>query len=400
VITPSTNTGGTLPRDRYDVVVVGARCAGAATAMLAARQGLRVLVLDKTTQGSDTLSTHALMRPAVAQLQRWGVLDRIVEAATPAITTTTFHYGESSVPIAIKPDAGVDALYAPRRTLLDSLLVDAARAAGVEFRFGVTVTGVHRDGRGRVRGVTGRTHDGRKVEVGGDVTIGADGMRSRLARLLSAPTTHAAGHTTATIYSYIGGIEAQGYEWYFRAGGAAGSIPTDDGDSCVFVTTTPQRFRAELRADVRGGFRRLLAEVAPDLAERVAAVPGPARYRSWEGMPGYLRKPFGPGWALVGDAGYFKDPITAHGITDAFRDADLLSRAVVAAAGGAPEALAYGCYEQVRDELSLPLLRVSDRIASFAWGLDEVMGLHKELSTAMNAEGDMLAGLDRPVLAA
>jgi len=232
------------------------------------------------------------------------------------------------------------------------------------------------------------------------VTIGADGMWSRMARLVSAPTTYAAGSTSATIYAYVGPMEAAGYEWYFRPGAAAGAIPTNDTNSCVFVSTTPDRFRSELRGNVRGGFARLLAEVAPDLAERVAAVAQPARYRSWDGMRGYLRKPFGPGWALVGDAGYFKDPITALGITDAFRDAELLARAVVAAAGGAPDDLSYGCYEQVRDRYSLPQLRISDQVASFGWGLDELMALHKDLSRTLAAEGEMLADLAAPALAA
>ena len=126
----------------YDVVIVGARAAGAATAVLLARQGMRVLVVDRDRYGTDTLSTHALMRGGVLLLSRWGLLDQIVDAGTPAIRRTTFYYGAETVSVAIKPSPGVDALYAPRRTLLDRVLVDAAVAAGAEVRFGVTVTGL------------------------------------------------------------------------------------------------------------------------------------------------------------------------------------------------------------------------------------------------------------------
>ncbi len=128
-----------LIRDRYDVVVAGARCAGASTAMLLARRGFRVLVVDPARPGSDTLSTHALMRGAVLQLARWGLLDRLEGAGTPPMTSTTFHYGDESVRVEIKPRDGVDALYAPRRTLLDPILADAALDAGADVVHGLSV---------------------------------------------------------------------------------------------------------------------------------------------------------------------------------------------------------------------------------------------------------------------
>src|SRR3954451_6962727 len=121
-------------RSKYDALVVGARCAGAATAMLMARCGLKVLVIDRGSYAADTISTHALMRPGVMQLFRWGLLPRIVAAGTPAVCSTVFHYGGDVLEVEIRPSGGVEALYAPRRTLLDSTLVDAARRAGVEVR--------------------------------------------------------------------------------------------------------------------------------------------------------------------------------------------------------------------------------------------------------------------------
>src|SRR5215831_12691096 len=122
---------------RYDAVIIGARCAGAATALLLARSGAKVLVVDRQAYGSDTMSTHALMRGAVLQLNRWGLIPEIAAAGTPAIRSTTFHYGGEAFRVALKPDHGVECLFAPRRTVLDRLLVDAAREAGAEVRHGV-----------------------------------------------------------------------------------------------------------------------------------------------------------------------------------------------------------------------------------------------------------------------
>src|SRR5919202_5966716 len=126
-----------MKSEGYAPLVVGARCAGAATAMLMARRGMKVLVIDRAAYGADTMSTHALMRGAVLQLHRWGVLPRLREMATPPVRSTSFHYGdEAPVRIEIRPADGVDALYAPRRTVLDSILADAAAEAGAEVRHG------------------------------------------------------------------------------------------------------------------------------------------------------------------------------------------------------------------------------------------------------------------------
>ena len=137
----------------WDVIVVGARVAGAATAMLLARAGLRVLCVDRSRHGSDTLSTHALMRGGVLQLTKWGLLDAVVAAGTPPVRRTVFHYGEEQFAVSIKPAAGTDALYAPRRTVLDALLVDEAVRSGVIVEFGTPVVGLCRAADDRVTGV-------------------------------------------------------------------------------------------------------------------------------------------------------------------------------------------------------------------------------------------------------
>jgi len=172
----------------YDALVVGARCAGAATAMLMARKGMRVLLIDRGSYGTDTVSTHALMRGGVLQLHRWGLLSRLQEAGTPPVRETTFHYGDQSVTVAIKPSNGVDALYAPRRTLLDATLVDAAREAGVTVRHGHTVMGLTQRSDGRVCGATAIDVDGNAITIKADLVIGADGVCSSVARMAGAET--------------------------------------------------------------------------------------------------------------------------------------------------------------------------------------------------------------------
>ena len=143
--------------EEFDAVIVGARCAGAATAMLMARAGLRVLVVDRTHPSRDTLSTHALMRAGVLQLSRWGLLQRVVAAGTPPVTATTFHYGDRTETLQL-----TEPLYAPRRTVLDTALLSAAQEAGAQARFGVDVTELCRDRTGRV---TGRAGPGRAAAI-------------------------------------------------------------------------------------------------------------------------------------------------------------------------------------------------------------------------------------------
>jgi 2-polyprenyl-6-methoxyphenol hydroxylase-like FAD-dependent oxidoreductase len=386
-----TGPGRSSPaRERYDVVIAGARCAGAATAMLLARQGLRVLVADPMRRGSDTLSTHALMRGAVLQLHRWGLLDAVRRAGTPAIRTTSFHYGPESIEVRIKERDGVDALYAPRRTVLDPLLLGAAEAAGAEVLLGCSVAGLVWDRDGRVRGATLSGPDRRERQVTAGLVIGADGRNSRVARLVGAPVDEPGAHSTASIYAYHRDIGLEGYHWFYQIGASVGAIPSNDGDTCIFASMPAARFVSR-RTGLDALYREVLRDVSPALAERVAAA-GPVHgMRAFAGARGFLRRSAGPGWALVGDAGYFKDPLTAHGITDALRDAELLARAI---ATGRDEAALE--YQATRDGLVRGLFAATDRIASFGWDLEEVKVLHLALSREMNAEVDLLLTLPDP----
>ena len=365
----------------YDVIVAGARCAGAATALLLARRGLKVLAVEKRNYGSDTLSTHALMRGGVLQLARWGVLDDIMAAGTPAVRTTSFHYGEEVVEVPIKPSDGVAALYAPRRRVLDRILVDAARKSGAEIRFETAVVGLLRSDSGRVCGGVLRDAAGGLSTVRAGIVIGADGIRSTVAREVRAPTHRLGKHASAVLYGYWGGVPADGYHWHFQAGVSTGTIPTNNGETCIFVSVAADRFREEVSRDVSGGYRRLLTEASPGLTAGLAAAHLVEPLRGFGGENGFMRQSVGPGWALVGDAGYFKDPLTAHGITDALRDAELLAEAVEC--GSDP---AFAGYQQQRDELSMPLFEATDAIASFSWSLERLKDLHIALNAAMKAE--------------
>jgi len=375
-------------RSSYDAIVVGARCAGAATARLLARRGLKVLAVERSRRGSDTVSTHALMRGGVLQLHRWGLLDVLVAAGTPPVRRTCFHYADETVEVAIKPRDGVDALYSPRRTLLDTVLADAAAAAGAEVVHGVAVRDLVRDPGGRVRGVVLETAFGAR-ELAADLVIGADGLRSTVARLVEAPVERAAIHATGVVYAYWKGLGLDGNHWHYAPGVGIGAIPTNDGDTCVFAGTTSARYAAEVRRDIETGYHRLLAEVSPELAGRVAGTARSGGYRAFAGVPGFLRRSWGPGWALVGDAAYFKDPITAHGMTDALRDAQLLADAV-----GIGTEAALADYQRRRDDLSGAFFAATDRVASFAWDLDELKRVHLEMSREMARESEAIAGMD------
>ena len=364
----------------YDAVIAGARCAGAAAALLLARQGARVLLLDRSRYGTDTLSTHALMRGAVLQLHNWGLLPRVIAAGTPPVRSAIFYLPGATSTVEIKPKNGVEALYAPRRTVPDAILADAARDAGADVRFGASVTGLRRGRAGRVTGITGRAGPAR-LEVSADLVIGADGRRSAVARWAGARTAHVAPASGAAIYRYVRDGTTEGYHWYFRDGAAAGVIPTNDGLACVFAATSAERLRREPGSGADAAWRRILDRVAPELAERFGPRDAAGPPRVFPGLTGYLRDAAGPGWALVGDAGYFKDPITAHGITDALRDAEILARAV---ASGGPDAVHR--YQAERDELSLRLFRVTGRIASYTWTADQIGDHLLELGEAMAEE--------------
>ncbi|CUR60495.1 Monooxygenase FAD-binding [metagenome] len=377
-----------------DVVVVGGRVAGASTALLLARAGLSVALLDRGRRGSDTLSTHALMRAGVLQLSRWGVLGDVVAAGTPAIRRTVFHHADGEdLAVTIRPRAGVDALYAPRRHVLDRLLVEAAEDAGVQVLHETTVTSLRHDPTGRVAGVVARTGSGVHVDLAARLTVGADGIRSRVAEQVGATTTWRGRTASAVLYRYVEDRGADAYEWTYGAGAAAGIIPTNAGASCLFVSTTPTRMRRLRRLGVDRAVSELLVAAGPAAVERAHELRPLSPVRGWAGVPGFVRRSWGPGWALVGDAGFFKDPITSHGMTDAMRDAELLARQVLAAHGGVAEDVALADYQRTRDRLSRDLVATTERVAAYDWDATGIRSLLHRLSAAMADEVEHLESL-------
>jgi flavin-dependent dehydrogenase len=371
-------------KTRFDAVIVGGRCAGAATALLLARAGARVLVVDKGVYGSDTLSTHALMRGAVLQLHRWGVLPAVIAAGTPAIHTTTFSYSEQDVTVEIEPRHGVDALFAPRRSLLDRLLVDAAIQSGAEFTFGVRVDELLIDEHSRVRGIAA----GGLGHIAAEIVIGADGLHSTVAQRVGAVSVVDGHNATGVLYTYWEGLDAKSFYWGFRQMAGVGVIPTNNEASCVFVAIPSQRFREEVGSDPLRAYRRFVRGAIPEIDARLDDARRVEPIRGFGGVRGWIRRSSGPGWALVGDAAYFKDPLTAHGITDALRDAELVARAIIA---GTSEAMS--TCETTRLELSKPLFQLTDDIVSFARTDAELQSLHRALSAEMSREVRALAGL-------
>jgi 2-polyprenyl-6-methoxyphenol hydroxylase-like FAD-dependent oxidoreductase len=380
---------------RSDVVVVGGRVAGASTALLLARAGVRVTLVDRDRYGSDTLSTHGLMRAGVLQLFRWGILPDVVAAGTPPVREVVFHYSDGErTSVLLRPSAGVDALYAPRRHLIDRILVDAAAAAGAEVIHQTSVIALLRNSADRVAGVRVQGHGG-SADLRATLTIGADGVRSTVADQVAAPVVWQGRTASACLYRYFSDLPAAGYEWFYGDQAATGLIPTNDA-VCVFVAATPARMRSLRRSGAEEAYTVLVASAGPTLVERISAATPASRLHGWAGMPGYSRTCWGPGWALVGDAGYFKDPITTHGMTDGLRDADLLSRAVLSMLSGGSEADPFAAYQRTRDRLSRQLFETTEAVAAYDWDLNQARRLLRQVSAAMGDEVEYLEALLEP----
>ena len=376
----------------YDVIVVGARVAGASTAMLLAQRGHQVLMVDRATMPSDVVSTHAILRSGILQLTRWGVLDRVIAAGTPPVRDITLGFGDERIPFRVRPEHGVDTLYAPRRHILDSILVEAAREAGAEFAGGTRMVDLLRGDDGRVNGIV-TSQRGKELAFTSRVVIGADGVWSRTASLVEAASYRSHPPTNAVTYAYYSGVDVPGFWFQFTPGVNAGIIPTNDGLCCVFAGRRNDRI-AEFRADSETEFDRLLRQAAPDLAERVSAGSRVSQFRGTKGLPGFIRQPWGPGWALVGDAGYTKDPISAHGISDALRDAELCARAVDQMISSPEEtSKAMNEYQRRRDDLSLPMFQESQALARYQWDAAEASRRMRAISETVRAECAVLDGL-------
>jgi len=350
-----------MGQDRYDVIVVGARCAGSPTAMLLARKGYKVLVVDRAKFPSDTLSTHILHPPAVESMQRWGLLERLVATGCPPIDTYTFDTGPFTLAGAPGTDAAPVA-YCPRRTVLDKLLVDAASEAGAEVReeFAVQEIVVEDD---RVVGIRGHGKDGAIVTEHADVVVGADGRSSFLAKAVDPAQYNERPPFLGAYYTYWSGLPMDGrFEMCLRPGCGFAAAPTHDDLTLVIAGWSYDQYEAK-RDDVEANYVATF-DIAPGFAERIRGAKREARFAG-TAVPNFFRKPYGPGWALVGDAGYNKDFITAQGILDAFRDAELCATALdeaFSATRSYDEGMAG--YHTTRDAHVLPMFEFTCQLAA------------------------------------
>ena len=337
----------------YDVIVVGARVAGASTAMLLARQGLRVLAVDRASFPSDTLSTHQVQVPGVARLARWGLLDRLADAGTPAATHARFDTEVCVLDGSFPTYEGANAVLSPRRTLLDAVLVEAAREAGAEVREAFVVEEILIDD-GAVVGIRGGEKGGAEVTERARLVIGADGRHSKVADAVDAEIYHEHEPISMACYAYWEGVELDGGWLMSREGWALGAWPTNDGLTLNVVSLPRARFEA-FRSDVEGTMLATL-DGAGEIGSRIRAGRRVERFRASPDLPNRFRVPYGPGWALAGDAGLVMDPITGQGIGHAFRDAELISDATAAWMGGAETFdVAFGRFQETRDAETKPM---------------------------------------------
>jgi 2-polyprenyl-6-methoxyphenol hydroxylase-like FAD-dependent oxidoreductase len=347
----------------YDAIVVGARCAGSPTAMLLARKGYRVLLLDKATFPSDTMSTHHVHPPGVAALKRWGLLERLEASGCPPVRTYSFDFGPLTISGSPRPLEGVARGYCPRRTVLDQLLVDAAVEAGAELREGFTVDEILASD-GKVTGIRGHARGAAAVTERARVVIGADGKHSLVAKTVRPEQYDERPSHLAMYYAYWSGLPVDGFDTTIRADNRRGwaAIPTHDDLTVMPFGWPVEEFHAN-RGDIEGNFFAAM-NLAPDFAERVRAAKRESKFIGSAELPGYFRKPFGPGWTLLGDAGYHKNPITAMGINDAFRDAELVAGALDDAfSGNRSYEEGMSDYQQIRDREALPVYEFTDEFA-------------------------------------
>lgn len=342
----------------YDAIVVGARCAGASTAMLLARKGLDVLLVDRATLPSEIPHGHFIHRHGPRRLAAWGLLDRVLASNCPPVTTFTADLGDFPLTGEDLVVDGVPFAVGPRRSRIDGILVEAAVEAGVELRDEFAVQGYLRDGD-RVTGIRGR-----RATERASIVIGADGRNSSLAKHVRAPAYESAPTVACYYFSYWSGVDLTGLELYLGDRRVIFAHPTNDDLVAMFVGF-PIAELPHVRADIEGQVMAAVDRV-PALSERIRAGRREEPYYGAGQLPNFLRRPHGPGWALVGDAGCHKDPFLALGVCDALRDAELLAGAVDdGLSGRQPLPAALAEYERRRNEATLSDYRENLALARF-----------------------------------
>jgi len=310
---------------RCDVLIVGTRCAGAPLAMLLARMGHRAVAVDRVQFPSDTVSTHFMWPRTTSFLQKWGLLEKLAATGCPAIERVTADYGPVAVSGRPSPVEGTGIMYCPRRTILDLMLVEAARGAGAEIREATTFREVITEGD-RIVGAHLQDSEGRFTDVQATIVVGADGMWSSVARAVGTPTDMHHDSLTCGYYAYWRGVPTQGVEFYVRSGRDILVFPTHEELTCIWAGKSHGEWSG-YRTNVEDTYRAIIS-LAPDLARRIERAEQASPFRGTSKLPNFYRRSFGKGWALVGDAAYHRDPLPGMGIGDAFLGAQLLADAI------------------------------------------------------------------------
>ena len=377
----------------YDAIVVGARCAGSPASMLLARRGYRVLLVDKASFPSDTISTHILWPHGAAVLSGWGLSSALDATGVPPICRPmTFDVGPFALRGTIAANDGRGG-FCPRRTVLDNLLLQAAVASGVEVREAFAVESLVFDGD-TVVGIRGqgRHRKGPMVEERARVVIGADGVHSLVAKQVRAPEYDRRPVGACAYYSYFSDIAQDDIELYVREHCAFGAIPTNDGLHLVMVNWPTREFGV-VRADIDGHVQRALA-LAPDFAARVNSGRREETWYGTAGVPNYFRKPYGKGWVLVGDASYCRDPITAQGMSDAFVDAEQVTAAIDAGLSGRGDLeAALATAEATRNERARAMYELTNQLAALEPPPVHMQELFAALRTNQEATNEFLSAI-------
>jgi 2-polyprenyl-6-methoxyphenol hydroxylase-like FAD-dependent oxidoreductase len=315
--------------------------------MRLAQYGYRVLCLDRAVFPKDTISTHYIRQVGLAKLRDWGLLEALKATNCTPIRRITTSYRDVSFSGFSDPILGITETYAPRRIVLDQVLQDGARSVGVEIRDGFTVSGLVRSGA-QVTGVTGQDRDGAEVTERARLVIGADGSSSTVAGLVAAQAYNVVAANTFIYYSYWRDVDVN-CQTHIGDMRMVGAWPTNNGQTLVWVMLPRARF-AEFRTDTERNFHAALRQTAPDLFNAVESGTRAEQFYGARYPDNFYRVSHGPGWALVGDAGYHKDPFTGLGISDAFIYADALAqRAHEGLAGTRPLIEALADYQRARD---------------------------------------------------
>jgi 2-polyprenyl-6-methoxyphenol hydroxylase-like FAD-dependent oxidoreductase len=337
----------------YDAIIVGARVAGSSLAILLGRQGRRVLLVDRDFFPSDTLSTHLLQPPAVEMLARLGALAEVESSGLRRLGRLRTYLGDVVVEGPLRAP-GAYALCARRDRLDLALILQAVRRPGVELLERTRAHGLVWEG-GRVTGVELHTAGGARRTARARVVVGADGKYSQVAGWTGAARYEETPALRPVYYAYYRGVTPQptpALEIFYQGGRIGFVLPMEPGIDCLALEVQPEEFPA-FRADPEGRLEAVLRTL-PGMAARLADAERDGPARGIRGVENYLRVPYGPGWALTGDAAFCKDPSTGTGIEDAFRQSFLLADALGAALDGADWEATLAAYHRRRDEAVLP----------------------------------------------